>query len=1146
MSRWELPKNWMWAKAHEISHIVGGGTPRTADATNFADKGGHPWLTPADLSNYKGEFIAKGARSLSSIGLENSGAQVLPAGTVLFTSRAPIGYCVIAANPIATSQGFKNLVPKDGISPEYLRYYLLASKGYAESLASGSTFKELSGPRLAELEVPVPPTNEQERIAQLLGELQARCRATTEALEAVPMLLEQFRKATLASAFRGDQTVTWRTLNRHVEPAAEFLDGLRATRRREWEQGELGKLGSKINESLGDSWKSKYQEPEPVDASELPTLPPGWAWTTIDHLTVGHRKISYGVVKPGSHTLDGVRFIKSGQIRNGYIDLSEDYRISADLDKQYSRTRLEGREVLVNLVGASIGRSAVAPVELAGANVTRAIAVIPAVQGLEQWIQLSLEGPLGQRLLQAKTGGSAQPVLNLAELRRLAVPVPPLTEMQAILERIAAADRYLRPVRGAYEDALENIRSFEQSIMSRAFRGKMLPQDPEDEPAEVLLARIRTQTRTITKRRRASVHPGSNAPKGLDMKQVVLSSEALLAAFKSVGLEPDARRLFEKLGLESEQVGAFYEVLRESSEVRTVFENAAEVSPRIADKTSPGAQSPVSQGHFRLVELWLEDFKNLKDYTVKFDVSHGLDVMLGWNGTGKSNLFEALVIIFRDLHGWWERDKWPQEPMKAYRLRYTIDSRTIEVAWDLNHGKRPTVKEILSPEGKNPDRTVRISRTSLPLPRFVFGYYSGPTNRLAEHFRPMKQAHYHRLRTAASDDPETLATLLEQRRFFCAETHHAKYVLLAFCHKEDQKISQFLDERLRIIGFESALFVIRKPRWARKGSTPEDFWGAEGVMRRVMERLRRFAIAPMVLEQTVTDGYRTTREDHYYFFIPDVQRLHAFAAEYDNARTFFVALESTDFSELIHDVRIQVRVKATTSDAVSITFQEMSEGEQQLLMVLGLMRFTKSNQSLILLDEPDTHLNPHWSVDYLKLLMKVMSEDGSQSDEQQSSQILMSTHDPLVIASLVKEQVHLLRRDSDTGICRWTPASVNPRGLGFTGILTSEMFGFRSDLDEETLADLDNKVRLSAIDGDLTSAQEQQMHALDIRLDAAGFTKAFSDPYYAAFVRAWGKRHANLMANQQFLSPRQAEEVDRVAREVLEEAIAEVQQENEV
>ena len=149
----------------------------------------------------------------------------------------------------------------------------------------------------------------------------------------------------------------------------------------------------------------------------------------------------------------------------------------------------------------------------------------------------------------------------------------------------------------------------------------------------------------------------------------------------------------------------------------------------------------------------------------------------------------------------------------------------------------------------------------------------------------------------------------------------------------------------------------------------------------------------------------------------------------------------------------------------------------------------------------------------------------------------------LVIASLLKEQIHLLKRETQTGACKWEPATVNPRGLGFTGILTSEMFGFRSDLDAETLGDLDSRVRLIAKEDSLTSHQRKELEEIDKRLADAGFLKAFSDPYYAAFVRAWGRRHSQLMAGQQFLTPEKRQEIDRIASEVLKEAVAEVEKE---
>jgi len=198
--RWPLPTSWKWKKAGEIAQIVGGGTPTANDASNFDDSG-IPWITPADLTGYREAYIGSGRRGLSKQGLAASGARVMPAGTVLFSSRAPIGYCAIADNPISTNQGFKSLVLRKELVPEFVRYYLLASKEYAEGLASGTTFRELSGSRFAELLVPVPPLAEQRRIVARLDALLGRLRRAREELARVSGLVERQRQATVNSAF---------------------------------------------------------------------------------------------------------------------------------------------------------------------------------------------------------------------------------------------------------------------------------------------------------------------------------------------------------------------------------------------------------------------------------------------------------------------------------------------------------------------------------------------------------------------------------------------------------------------------------------------------------------------------------------------------------------------------------------------------------------------------------------------------------------------------------------------------------------------------------------------------------------------------------------------------------------------------------
>src|SRR5438105_9759043 len=126
----------------EVSTVVGGGTPDTRRPEYFG--GDIAWLTPADLSNYTAKHISHGARNLTRAGINNSGAQLMPAGSVLFSSRAPIGYVAIAANEICTNQGFKSFVLENGLNTDFVYYYLRHAKPLATKLASGTTFLEIS------------------------------------------------------------------------------------------------------------------------------------------------------------------------------------------------------------------------------------------------------------------------------------------------------------------------------------------------------------------------------------------------------------------------------------------------------------------------------------------------------------------------------------------------------------------------------------------------------------------------------------------------------------------------------------------------------------------------------------------------------------------------------------------------------------------------------------------------------------------------------------------------------------------------------------------------------------------------------------------------------------------------------------------
>ena len=225
---------------------------------------------------------------------------------------------------------------------------------------------------------------------------------------------------------------------------------------------------------------------------------------------------------------------------------------------------------------------------------------------------------------------------------------------------------------------------------------------------------------------------------------------------------------------------------------------------------------------------------------------------------------------------------------------------------------------------------------------------------------------------------------------------------------------------------------MKKPPWK---STEGDsrFWNARGVVQQFLSKLYSVALAPLRLSQRAN-------LEHLYLYIANPTDLRELADVYRGQQEFFEALESTYISELIQEVRIRVKVRNVDG---TLTFRELSEGEQQLLTVLGLLRFTKEDESLFLLDEPDTHLNPAWSIEYLDLLKQVVGEQGT-------SHIIMATHDPLVIAGLEKSQVQIMQRDEGTGHISAVTPEQDPRGMGVAALLTSDLFGLRSTLDLET------------------------------------------------------------------------------------------------
>ncbi len=513
----------------------------------------------------------------------------------------------------------------------------------------------------------------------------------------------------------------------------------------------------------------------------------------------------------------------------------------------------------------------------------------------------------------------------------------------------------------------------------------------------------------------------------------------------------------------------------------------------------------------RVDSLKIRSFKNLTDITIDFDEGELSTVIIGENGTGKSNVIEALATIFRDLDV-------GEASAFQYRVAYNCSGYRIEVNYD-DSGLAYSV------DGKTISKTEFMARRNKLLPAHVFAYYSGGSHRLESIFRG-HQARYYRQVISPEVEFDERAGADLRRLFYCRASYGQLALLTYFAFGADSAKS-FLKKHMGIDAFDSALIVLRKPRWASAKPIKAQlehgdprFWYSTGLVKRLLEKLWDNALAPVAYSNSELDDYRAkpTPEEQRYLFIRDEASLRKIAESFGDEKTFFALLETLEISDLVREVRIWVRKPAVTGE---IPFHEISDGEKQLLSVLGLMRFTGKDESLFLLDEPDTHLNPAWKWNYLQLIKDVVQKNAE-------SHLIMTSHDPLTMGSLLASQVQVISRSGD-GTLSVAQPDIDPRGLGFTSILT-QIFGRHTTLDPKTQEKLDERNELVRIEN-RTEKQQIRLVELSELLKQLGFVLEDREPEYELFLRAM---QGVKTSRASVLTPAEIVQRNAVAKQMLE------------
>lgn len=354
-----------------------------------------------------------------------------------------------------------------GVLPDYLHRYL-RQEGYRQraraSMTSTAGQARVAKDFLLATALPVPPLNEQRRIVAKIEELTDLSRRAREALDAVPSLLDRFRQSVLAAAFRGDLTAEWRAKNPDVEPALVLLERIRHS-----------------TTAL------------PV-ADALPTLPDGWSWTTLQEIA----EIRGGLTKnqKRGELARRMKYLRVANVYAGELRLDDIQEIGVASDAEIERCQLEKDDILVvegNGSPDQIGRVALWDGSIDPClHQNHIINVRLNSKQMANFIALWLLSPAGRALIREKASTTTGLyTLSLSKVGSLPVPVAPIEEQTRVVDIAEAALGNWQGLNTLVETTSDRLAAMEQSILAKAFRGELVPQDTNDEPAAVLLERIR-------------------------------------------------------------------------------------------------------------------------------------------------------------------------------------------------------------------------------------------------------------------------------------------------------------------------------------------------------------------------------------------------------------------------------------------------------------------------------------------------------------------------------------------------------------------------------------------------------------------------------------------------------------------------------
>ena len=440
----EIPESWEWVRLTTLGEIVGGGTPKT-NIPEYWDKGNIPWLTPADMKFVTGKYVDKGERCITEEGLKGSSAHMMPAGTIVYSSRAPIGYIAIASTELCTNQGFKSLVPVLTCIDDYVYYCLIAFTPEIQSRASGTTFKEISGTEFGKTLIPLPPLAEQQRIVKRIEDVLPALKMYDTKETALRKMNgdfpDQLRKSILQWAVQGKLVHQDPT----DEPASILLERIRAEKQQLVKEGKIkkDKHESVIFRRDNSHYEKRGSEEVCID-DEIPfEIPEKWTWARLS---------SFGIFSSGK-----TPSMSNPQFWNGDIPwvTSKDMKQPVITDSEMHITELAASTMQLYPEGTLllVARSGILkrllPLCVLGidSTINQDIKAFKLYDiDLSEWLYYGIKAFEPYILKELVKSVTTVESLKFDEFSAMLIPVPPLAEQHRIISAIKAVLSLLAPL----------------------------------------------------------------------------------------------------------------------------------------------------------------------------------------------------------------------------------------------------------------------------------------------------------------------------------------------------------------------------------------------------------------------------------------------------------------------------------------------------------------------------------------------------------------------------------------------------------------------------------------------------------------------------------------------------------------------------